>query len=88
MGTTVANFALGFVLFALSPLRNEFLKYPALYRSEEGIKSAMPIGMAAMFIAMLSLVRIQTTISARVLSTIAFNSSCSLCGTPNLSIVC
>jgi hypothetical protein len=48
----------------------------------------MPIGMAAVFIAMLLLVPIQTTISARVLSTIAFNSSCSVRGTLNLSIVC
>jgi len=55
VGATVAYFALGFLLFALSPLRNEFLKYAALYRSEEGIKSVMPIGMAAMFIAMLVL---------------------------------
>ncbi len=58
VGATVAYFALGFVLFALSPLRNEFLKYPALYRSQEGIKSVMPIGMAAMFIAMLVLAAI------------------------------
>jgi hypothetical protein len=58
MGATDVYFALGFVSFALSPLRNEFLKYPALYRSEEGMKSVMPIGMAAMFIAMLVLAAI------------------------------
>jgi hypothetical protein len=36
-------------------MRNEFLKYPAVYRSQEGIKSAMPGGMAAMFVAMIVL---------------------------------
>ena len=55
VGAMVAYFALGFVLFALSPLANEFRKYPALYRSEEGMKSVMPVGMLAMFISMVVL---------------------------------
>jgi hypothetical protein len=43
-------------LFAVLPwLRDEFLKYPAVYRSQEGIKSVMPMGMAAMFVGMLVL---------------------------------
>ena len=55
LGAFVAYFALGFLAFALSPLANEFRKYPAVYRSQEGIKSVMPLGMAAMFVAMLAL---------------------------------
>lgn len=52
----VAYFALGGLTFALLPsLRNEFLKYPAVYRTQDGIKRAMPGGMAAMFLAMLVL---------------------------------
>ncbi|MGA2580630.1 MAG: hypothetical protein ABSH24_31945 [Bryobacteraceae bacterium] len=39
-------------------LRNEFLKYPAVYRSKEGMKSVMPAGMAAMFLSMLALAAI------------------------------
>jgi hypothetical protein len=56
LGAFVAYFALGGLLFAALPwLKNEFLKYPAVYRSQEGIKSVMPAGMAAMFVAMVVL---------------------------------
>jgi len=55
----VAYFAVGGLLVALLPwLKNEFQKYPAVYRSQEGIKSAMPAGMAAMFVAIVALVLI------------------------------
>jgi len=55
-GAFVAYFALGGLLFASLPwLKNEFLKYAAVYRSQEGIKSVMPAGMAAMFVAMVVL---------------------------------
>jgi hypothetical protein len=56
LGAFAAYFALGGFAFTLLPsLRNEFLKYPAVYRSQEGIKKVMPGGMAAMFLAMLVL---------------------------------
>lgn len=56
LGAFVIYFAIGGIAFGLIPsLRNEFLKYPAVYRSEEGIKSVMPAGMLAMFVAMLVL---------------------------------
>jgi hypothetical protein len=56
LGAFVAYFALGFVFFgALPQLRNEFAKYPAIYRSQESIKTVMPAGMAAMFVAMVVL---------------------------------
>jgi hypothetical protein len=55
VGGMVAYFALGFVAFSLLPLRNEFMKYPAVYRSQEGIKSVMPVGMVAMFVSMVAL---------------------------------
>jgi hypothetical protein len=51
----VSYFVLGGLTFAVSSLKNEFLKYPAVYRSQEGIRSVMPFGMAAMFVAMLVL---------------------------------
>jgi len=51
----VVYFALGGLFFTAAPLRNEFLKYPAVYRSQEGIKSVMPAGMASMFVAMMVL---------------------------------
>jgi len=51
LGGFVAYFVLGGVLFAALPaLRNEFLKYPAVYRSKEGQMSHMPAGMIAMFV--------------------------------------
>jgi hypothetical protein len=51
-----AYFAVGGLVFGLAPwMKNEFLKYPNVYRSQEGIKTTMPIGMAFMFLAILVL---------------------------------
>jgi hypothetical protein len=56
LGGFVAYFILGGLFFALVPsMKNEFQKYPAVYRSQEGIKSTMPFGMAAMFVAITAL---------------------------------
>jgi hypothetical protein len=56
LGATVAYFALGGLSFALVPqLGDEFRKYPAIYRTQEGMKSVMPIGMAAMLVGILVL---------------------------------
>jgi hypothetical protein len=56
VGGFAVYFALGFLIFGLTPfLRNEFGKFPAVYRSPEGIKSVMPAGMAAMFVGMVAL---------------------------------
>ena len=57
IGAFVVYFVAGGAAFGLVPsLRNEFLKYPAVYRSQDGIKSVMPVGMAAMFVGMVVLV--------------------------------
>jgi hypothetical protein len=55
LGAFVVYFALGGLTFALTSFKQEFLKYPAVYRSQEGIMRVMPFGMAAMFLAMLVL---------------------------------
>lgn len=55
LGGFAVYFLFGGVLFTVSSLKNEFMKYPAVYRSPEGIKSVMPAGMVAMFIAMVVL---------------------------------
>jgi hypothetical protein len=56
VGGFAVYFALGWLIFGLMPLlRNEFSKFPAVYRSQEGIKSVMPAGMAAMFVGMVAL---------------------------------
>jgi hypothetical protein len=60
LGAMLAYFALGGIFFALSPLRSEFSNYPAVYRTQERIKSVMPFGMAAMTVAILVLVVIYT----------------------------
>jgi hypothetical protein len=63
VGGFIAYFVLGGLSFALFPrLTNEFRKYPAVYRSSEGMKSVMPGGMAAMFVAMLALAVIYATL--------------------------
>ena len=55
-GGFVAYFVFGGLVFGLFPwLKNEFLKYPAVYRTQEGIKTHMPGGMAAMFVSILAL---------------------------------
>jgi hypothetical protein len=56
LGGFVAYFGLGGLLFGAIPLlRNEFLKFPAVYRSRDGQMSHMPAGMAAMFFSMVVL---------------------------------
>ena len=55
LGGFAAYFVCGFLLFALLPLRTEFLKYPAVYRSQEGIKRVMPLGMVGMLLSILAL---------------------------------
>src|ERR1700727_3119506 len=56
VGAFFAYFAFGGLVFGLLPtLRNEFSKYPNIYRSQESIKAVMPVGMAFMFLAILVL---------------------------------
>jgi hypothetical protein len=53
----VTYFIYGGILFGALPwLRTEFAKYPAVYRSQEGIKATMPFGMFAMFVALAAIV--------------------------------
>jgi hypothetical protein len=56
LGGFVAYFAFGGLAFVLLPsMKTEFLKYPAVYRDQEGIKNTMPMGMAAMLLAIFAL---------------------------------
>src|ERR1700691_3473193 len=56
LGGFVAYFLIGGLVFALMPsLKTESLKYPAVYRSQQGQMSHMPGGMAAMFVSMIAL---------------------------------
>jgi hypothetical protein len=56
LGAFVAYFVLGGLSFVLFPsLKDEFLKYPAIYRTPDAMKSVMPIGMVAMLLAMVVL---------------------------------
>jgi archaellum biogenesis protein FlaJ (TadC family) len=51
LGATVAYFAYGFAMFAALPsMKNEFMKYPSVYRSEEGMMKVMPYNVAAILI--------------------------------------
>jgi hypothetical protein len=54
IGGTVVYFAFGFLLFWLVPgLIKEAHKYPAVFRPKEEMKTVMPIGMVATFMAIL-----------------------------------
>src|ERR1022692_764126 len=55
VGGFVADFVLGGLTSAVPALRNEFAKYPGVYRSLEAMKGVMTAGMAAMFVSMLVL---------------------------------
>jgi hypothetical protein len=56
VGGFVAYFVLGGLSFVVAPsLKDEFLKYPTIYRTQEAMKGVMPAGMAFMFIAMVAL---------------------------------
>jgi hypothetical protein len=63
VGGFVTYFALGFLLTAFPFMRSEFLKYPNVYRPLEGMKTVMPLGMAAMFAAMLALAALYAWLS-------------------------
>jgi|SRR5215469_1941578 len=56
LGGFVAYFGSGGIMFMLlSGLKQEFAKYPAVYRGHEGIMKTMPFGMATMFVSILVL---------------------------------
>lgn len=54
----VTYFVFGGLWTAIPSVRNEFRNYPNIYRSKEGIMSVMPLGMAAMFVAIFALTMI------------------------------
>ena len=57
-----AYFVVGALTFGLLPsMKNEFLKYPNVYRTQEGIKSTMPVGMLFMFLAIVALAVLYAT---------------------------
>jgi uncharacterized protein YneF (UPF0154 family) len=51
----VLYFVIGGLWFSIPAFRAEFSSYPAIYRSQESVKSMMPGGMAAMFVSMVVL---------------------------------
>jgi Protein of unknown function (DUF1761) len=56
IGAFVAYFVAGGAIFGLLPsLKSEFLKYPAVYRDQQGQMSHMPVGMVFMFLSMVAL---------------------------------
>lgn len=51
LGATVAYFVMGGILFAALPwLQKEFMKYPAVYRTQDEMKRAMPTGMISILV--------------------------------------
>jgi hypothetical protein len=56
LGAFVAYFVVGGVMFVAMPwLKAEFMKYPAVYRQQEGQMKHMPTAMAATFVAIVVL---------------------------------
>jgi hypothetical protein len=67
VGGFVAYFVLGGLSFVVAPsLKDEFLKYPTIYRTQEAMKGVMPAGMAFMFIAIVALAVLYAMIAAGV----------------------
>jgi hypothetical protein len=55
LGATVVYFVLGGLLFATSPLANEFRKFPAVYRTPDDMKGVIPIGILGMLLSIAAL---------------------------------
>jgi hypothetical protein len=55
LGAFIAYFALGGLFFTRASMRCEFLKYPAVYRSQADLRAIMPIGMLGMLLPMFAL---------------------------------
>ena len=56
LGGFVAYFAIGTLGFmVLKGLKEEFAKFPAIYRGHDDIMKVMPFGMAAMFVSILAM---------------------------------
>ena len=51
----VVYFVVGGITFTIPFMRNEYARYPTIYRSQESMKGVFPIGMAAMLFAMIVL---------------------------------
>jgi hypothetical protein len=55
LGGTVASFAVGLLMFWLAPgLIKEAHKYPAVFRPTDEMKTVMPVGLVATFMAILA----------------------------------
>ena len=51
LGATVAYFVVGGILFgALPSLQDEFMKYPAVFRTQDDMKRVMPMGMISILV--------------------------------------
>jgi hypothetical protein len=56
LGAFVVYFALGGLSFVVMPsLKDEFIKYPGVYRTQDAMKAVIPFGMIAMLVAMVVL---------------------------------
>jgi hypothetical protein len=55
LGATVAYFLVGGLLFTTQLMKSEFQRYPAVYRTQEDMKSVWPIGIAGMLFSMFAL---------------------------------
>src|SRR5258706_16062700 len=52
LGATVVSLVLGGILFAALPsLRKEFMRYPAVFRTQDDMKRVMPMGMISILVA-------------------------------------
>lgn len=51
LGAIVAYFVVGFIMFAALPaMKSEFMKYPDVYRSREGMMKVIPYNMVAILV--------------------------------------
>src|SRR5262245_3701813 len=52
---SIAYFVLGGVFFTIPAMKTEFMKYPAVYRSQDAMKQVMAAGLVGMLLSMLAL---------------------------------
>jgi uncharacterized protein DUF1761 len=55
LGATFVYFAVGGITFTMPFMRNEYARFPMIYRSKESMMGVFPFGIGSMFVAMIVL---------------------------------
>jgi hypothetical protein len=69
VAATIVYFVAGGISFVVLPLADEFRKYPLIYRTQESMKSVIPMGMIAMLLAISAITVIYSMLGRHSIAT-------------------